>query len=200
MMCSNSNEIQTNIFEYIDVELPQSINEINGQKLLHIGDTESCQFPYYKKIIEMVRPNIILHTGDMVDELKVGRISGLEKEYFSKLKILADIMISSGARLIIVPGNNDISEYITQLFPNAEIFNENSVVNIDGVECRIGHQSTNMTFDKEWNFYGHTIRKGEWDYEMNKSGNKRLFNARKDSYVCSIKEGIFDVIKLPKIN
>ena len=95
-----------------EIELPEWLAECRGPKILHIGDTESLLYPYYIKLIEEVKPDIILHTGDMADEVKVGRIPGTECEYLTKIMVLLDAMQRSGARMIIVPGNNDLPREI----------------------------------------------------------------------------------------
>ncbi len=181
------------------IELPSGISEIKGIKLLHIGDTYSKHYPFYKKLIELVKPDIILHTGDMADEVKVGRMPETEYEYISKTKAMLGYLRDSGARIIIVPGNNDLPEAIKKLLPTAEVYPINSVITLDGEECRIGHQVTRMTFDKKWSFYGHGFTGEEWSYEKNQEGGQLRFNAYWGAFVCSLSENKFYKIPLPKI-
>ena len=182
-----------------DIDLPKEIEDIKGVKLLHIGDTDSKHYPFFKKLIDMVKPDIILHTGDIADEVKVGRMPETRYEYRSKIKFILDCLADSGARVIVVPGNNDVEEDIREIMPNAEIYSKNSVITIDGVECRIGHQVMSMTFDKMWSFYGHGFTGEDWDYSKNVSGSECRFNACLGSFVCSLSEDKFYIIKTPKI-
>jgi len=188
-----------------DLTLPDTIGNIRGKKLLHIGDTASYEYPYYKKLIEVLHPDIILHTGDLADEVKVGRIPGTKNEYLSKALVLLEILRSSGAEIIIVPGNNDLPEEIKRLIPEAKVYGMNSTVKIDGVECRIGHMVSKMTFDQKWNFYGHGFTGDEWatgedwHYENNVKGVHCRFNACAGSFICSLSEDFYDIIPIPKI-
>jgi len=180
-----------------ELALPEEIGELTGTKILHIGDTYSADYPYYRKLIEEVKPDIILHTGDMSDEVKVGRIPGTEYEYISKITQLISVMNESGARLIIVPGNNDLPDEIKRLSPNAEIYPVNTVITIDGVECRIGHQVLRMTFDKKWSFYGHGLTGETWAPENNAVGGEIRLNVMHGSTVCSLSDGRFFRIPRP---
>lgn len=183
-----------------EFEIPEGVKNIKGTKLLHIGDTESRAFPYFKRLIDELKPDIILHTGDVTDEVKVGRIPGTRYEYRSKIKVILDIIDKSTARrVIIVPGNNDVPEDIQEFIPRAEVYPRNSIVEIDGVECRIGHEVMKMTFDRRWAFYGHGFTGEEWDYSQNVKGGECRFNACLGSFVCSISENEFYIIPVPKI-
>ena len=181
------------------IDIPEEAESIKGKKLLHIGDTDSRLYPYYKKLIETVKPDIILHTGDMADEVKVGRIPETRFEYLRKIEKIIGYMRASGARVIIVPGNNDLPDEIKKIAPDMEVYHRNSVIVLDGEECRIGHQVMNMTFDKKWHFYGHGFTGEEWSYEKNVPGEECRFNACLGSFICSISENKFYMLPIPKI-
>ena len=182
----------------IEPKIPEGVSSIKGQKLLHIGDTESRLYPYYKKLIEEVKPDIILHTGDFADEVKVGRIPEARYEYLIKLEWFSDMLNKSGARLIIVPGNNDLEDEIKKLMPSAEVYPINTAININGVDCKIGHQVLKMTFDKEWSFYGHGYTGEEWQYAKNTANGEKRFNVCADSYIVSLEERKFYRIPDPR--
>ena len=186
------------IGEYIpEIVIPETVNDIKGTKVLHIGDTYSYHYPYYAKLIDMVKPDIIIHTGDMADEVKVGRIKGTRNDYISKIKVIAEIMSNSGAELYVVPGNNDLPDEIVRILPEAKMCKLDEVITIDGVECRVGHQVQRITFDKKWHFYGHGFTGEEWSHDMNKPGGLCRFNAYRGATVCSLAENYFELIEIP---
>lgn len=181
-----------------ELPLPEGIREIRGQKILHLGDTNSRFYPCYCKLIEEVKPDIILHTGDMADEVKAGRIPGTRYEYVTKIRVLLDAMNASGARLIIVPGNNDLPDEIRKLSPGAELYPVNTVLTLDGVECRVGHQVSLMTFDKDWSFYGHGLTGDSWRLEDNAPGKPCRFNTSFGSFLYCLSEGKYFHIPTPR--
>ena len=92
----------------------------SDKKLLCIGNTRSCHYPYIQKIIETVKPQIIVHTGNFVEEVKAGYIPGVREEYAQGAAQLAEILKNAGAETIyVIPGSNDIPEVLEQLLPFA---------------------------------------------------------------------------------
>ncbi len=179
-----------------EIELPAWLNTIKGKKILHIGDTESWRYHFYRKLINRVRPDVIIHTGDMSDEVKAGRMSEVKDEYVYKISYMAEMLKASGAELIIVPGNNDISEEIKRLIPEASVVKNNTLIDLDGAECRVGHEVSSMIFDKKWSFYGHGFTGDHWEPSMNQEGGELRFNACYGPVVCSIKDGKFHQFSL----
>ena len=180
-----------------EIVLPEGVETITGTKILHIGDTFSIDFPHVFKIIDMVKPDVIIHTGDMVEEVKAGRKPEVRYEYISKVKSLLEHMKNSGARIIIVPGNNDLPDELVKMLPNAEFYPENTVLTFDGVECRVSHNLQAMTYDKKWSFYGHGFRGETWSLEKNVAGEECRFNAYWGTFICSLAENKFYMIPLP---
>ena len=43
-----------------------------GEKVLHIGDIDSSDYGYAKMLIDGIKPDVIIHTGDLADEIKAG--------------------------------------------------------------------------------------------------------------------------------
>lgn len=160
-----------------EVSLPEEYEALSGPRVLHIGDTNSYFYGYYKKLIEAVKPDVIIHTGDMADEVKVGNCPNIRGEYLHKIKIITDMMNKSGARLVFCSGNNDLMDEVKLLCHTAEIYEENDVVDIFGTECRIGHYVTKMTFDKELAFYGHSTADDHWKKTFNCEGLPCRFSA-----------------------
>lgn len=182
-----------------EIELPRWVSAGEGNLLLHISDTPSRHYPYYRELIKRVAPKVLIHTGDMADEVKVGRIEGVREEYLAKMSVMCEIIRSSMAeRAIIVPGNNDLYDEIVARAGSREVYRENKVVEIAGRECRLGHSVRHITFDKEWSFYGHGFTGETWAYESNRVGGECRFNACFGSTVINLDTGEFYQIELPE--
>lgn len=150
------------------VEVPDEILTSKSIKLLHISDTHSESYCFYEELIAKVKPDIIIHTGDFVDEVKVGRMINTEQEYEEGLARITEILKNSGAKQIyITSGNNDLPDMIQRYMPFAEYVQPNSVVNICGIQCAIGHECYNTTAEAQWSFYGHGLTGETWSADMN---------------------------------
>lgn len=82
-----------------------------GPVLLHLSDTPSQIYPDLRRVIAALRPAYIVHTGDLVDNLKLELRPSLARRYDHELRQLKAIVDGSGARRVIfVLGNHDSPE------------------------------------------------------------------------------------------
>lgn len=170
-------------------------------RIFHISDTSSFYYPYYEKLIREVKADIIIHTGDFSDELKVGRIKACHEEYKQKVRIISDILKGSGAgKLYGVCGNNDIEAVMTDALPECEFVSPGSVIDICGIKCALGHGHTDIIGDFEWAFYGHGITGEAWSADKNniKEGVCR-FNAIWSFSVIDLPERSWYGIEYPEV-
>ena len=178
-----------------EIPLPD-LSQLRGERILHIGDTESATYPYYRKLIELVRPDVILHTGDLADEVKIGRELHRRDEYVQKSAEMLSMMRASGARVILVSGNHDLPEEIARLAPEAELYIGTGEVTLDGVPCRIGHRVDDMVFDRQYCFYGHGMAHDPWRWGFNQAGGQYRFNVAFGSFICDLASGVF--LRIPR--
>jgi predicted phosphodiesterase len=146
-----------------------------------------------------VKPDVIIHTGDMADEVKVGRMPEVRDEYIEKIAEMAEILNDSGAeKIYIVPGNNDLPDEISRLVPTAQMMKNSWRIEVDGIEGRVGHQVTSINYDKQWAFYGHGYTGETWRYEQNREGGECRFNACNGAFIVSFKDNKYYKVDLPK--
>ena len=97
------------------LQIPEAVSTATGKKLLLLGNTRSVHYPYIRQVIHTVKPQIIVHAGNFVNEVKAGSIPNTQAEYTCGLMQLAEILKQSGAETIYAaPGENDISQVLTQ--------------------------------------------------------------------------------------
>lgn len=178
------------------IPLPD-LSAYTGELVLHIGDTESWEYPCLRHLFELVRPDVILHTGDMADEVKIGRHPEYRYEYVRKISVLLDMMKQTGARLVIVPGNHDLAEEIIRLAPEAEVYPAGSEVILSGVPCRVGHEVRKMVFDRKYCLYGHGMAGEKWRYSMNIPGGHCRFNVAFGTFFYDLANDRFSRIGRP---
>ena len=151
-----------------DMVIFEEIAKEKGTKLLHISDTQSYTYPYVKKMIEVIKPDIIIHTGDFVDEVKAGRMINTRDEYEEGVKEICNILTNSGAKEIYaVCGNNDICEIVNKYLPGANVSMPGNKVNICGIDCLLVHGPSQVEGEFEWAFYGHGLTEETWSPDRN---------------------------------
>ncbi|WP_367884326.1 metallophosphoesterase [Thermococcus sp. JCM 11816] len=102
--------------------------------LLHISDTPERTYPpRIAQLIDELHPDYIVHTGDLVDNIKLERRPDLKPPlYVGGVRKLARILKGSGgAELYIVPGNEDDPEVLKEYFEGS-VVEPGTVVEIEG--------------------------------------------------------------------
>lgn len=150
-----------------DINVPEELQREKGLKLLHIGDTLSTTYPWYRSLIKAIRPDVIIHTGDSADELKVGRKTEVREEYLDRVQVLLDILKESGSKVYWVPGNNDLPEEIAARAPFLEVLQPDTVISMEGKEICVAHSREQITKKADIYLYGHSSRYEVWSDERN---------------------------------
>ncbi len=180
-----------------EISLPEGF-EVGRRYLLHIGDTNAWHYRYFRKLIELTKPEVIVHTGDMADEVKVGRIPGTEYEYLFKVGKLLEIFENSGARrVIVVPGNNDLPDEVKKRMPRVEIMEQGEIFTDGKFSFWIKHYVNGLDSDADFMLYGHSLKNDRWNVDMNAVGSQCRFNALWGSFLIDLDSGEFYCFKRP---
>lgn len=105
-------------FYYMIGRVPADLHEkeLKGKKLLHISDTPSSFYGELARIIDILKPDYIVHTGDLVDDIKLelfpGSLPRYEREVNRLIKLLEQ---SSAERLYLALGNHDDASTVEKL-------------------------------------------------------------------------------------
>lgn len=147
--------------DYFKVEIPDTLLKTDGFKLLHIGDTHSATYPFFRYLIRQIRPDVIIHTGDTADEDKVGSDTSVREPYLQKASMLTDILNEADCPVYWVPGNNDLPEEIAKLAPFFKIVQPDTVLDIEGLKICVTHSRQQITKKADYYLYGHARVRGE---------------------------------------
>ena len=126
--------------------------------VMHVGDTPESVYRFIEELIDEHRPDVIIHTGDLVDNVKLERRPDLKPAYEAGLRKLARILKGSGARLYIIPGNEDDPELVKRFFGDS-VSEPGSVVEIGGKTFVLGHCWQDVADkDADFKLYGHNFK------------------------------------------
>ncbi|ASJ12181.1 metallophosphoesterase [Thermococcus thioreducens] len=127
-------------------------------KVMHISDTPESVYRFLDGIIGKTRPDYIIHTGDLADNVKLERRPELVPLYKGALRKLARVLKGSGAVLYIVPGNEDDPELLREFFGDS-VVEPGTVIEIEGSRFALGHTWREVA-EKEADFrlYGHNFK------------------------------------------
>ncbi|MCT4593305.1 MAG: metallophosphoesterase [Anaeromicrobium sp.] len=149
------------IFSHIigNIYIPKDILHINDPILLHISDTPTILYGPIKKLIHEINPTYIVHTGDLVDNIKLEFYPSKIDSYSSSLPRLIEILESSKAKEIYIGlGNHDKKEVVQDLCNRSILIDSCSKVNIGGISMNISHYPNKVTLDPgTFNLFGHNV-------------------------------------------
>lgn len=134
------------------------ISASDETRVMHVSDTPESVYRFIEGLIEKTGPDYLIHTGDMADNVKLERRPDLRPLYEGALRKLARVLKGSGARLYVVPGNEDDPELVREFFGDA-VVEPGTVVEIEGFRFALGHTWKDVV-DKEADFrlYGHNFK------------------------------------------
>ncbi len=136
-------------------QLRGSLDEV---LLLHIGDTPESVYAFLDRLISEYRPDFIVHTGDLVDNIKLERRPELRPAYKAGLRKLARVLKASGAKLFIVPGNEDDPALVREFFAES-VVEPGTIVEIAGKTFALGHTWRDVVGkEADFRLYGHNFK------------------------------------------
>lgn len=142
--------------------VPQFLQHPKESQLLHLSDTPSSTYRGIKKLIEDIRPSVIIHTGDLVDQIKLEYMPFRYEEYEKQAIELLEILRKSGADVYIVLGNHDDHRIKSHLKEedSIRIFDEEALLSFGFGKIAIGHDLKILELKgADYYLYGHTFKK-----------------------------------------
>ena len=147
-------------YPYIRKEL---LNDIKGPILLHISDTPVDIYKYIFRIINVLKPQYIIHTGDMADNIKLEIYKNRIDEYTKGVDKLVEFLEKNEfSKTYYILGNHDDYETVSKLTKRGEILNE-GVLTIEGCNIAIGHYHREYSNKIDFNLYGHSFEPNHYE-------------------------------------
>lgn len=158
------------------VKVPSEIQNRSGEILLHVGDIPIWEFPYMRRLIKKVKPDILVHTGDLVDNLKVSRIPEDIPAYKKSAASLIRHMEKHAKEVYIVPGNNDLEDFINETVTKSKIIPANTCMEIRGIPFLLCHRVLDIDGEAKFYLYGHGPTGDTHPFEENGKDGKYYSN------------------------
>lgn len=149
--------------------IPPELSEYKEKTLLHISDTPACFYAELKILIDILKPAYIVHTGDMVDNIKLALYPTSICEHEKWIKRLAAIFADSGAEIVLALGNHDNLDIASKNFKGSRIIKGAETIDIENLSFRISHMPEGILQNPgQYNLFGHdlTLKSGCVDSKL----------------------------------
>lgn len=182
-----------NKFSY-QYQLPEEVLNVEETVVMHISDTPAVIYDFIFNVIDEVQPDIIIHTGDLVDNLKLENNPALINEYRTELPVLIYELEERNIETYIVPGNHDSIGFLEEQVEDLKIINKQNYINIEGERLGVAHTIKDLPNDTLINLYGHNMKRVNTG-KMVKSTRKKYLNG-----ICNIHFIILPSLKVHQIS
>lgn len=141
------------------MSMPVHLEEFKGRCLLHVSDTPATFYGDLKRLVKFLRPSCLVHTGDLVDDVKLAIRPGsawlFRERLVSLFRAIESVPLESVA---IACGNHDIPEAIRMAAPDCMLFEGGGRVRMCGIDLALGHSIDELSSPPaDYNLYGHDI-------------------------------------------
>lgn len=138
------------------------LKDIKRPVLLHISDTPVDSYNYIFKIINILKPEYIVHTGDMADNIKLGIYKDkINYYYIGVKKLIEGLEKNEFSEIYYVLGNHDDYDIVRQLTKRGTILEE-SILTINGCSLEVGHYFKKYIYKADFNLFGHSLEPGHY--------------------------------------
>lgn len=127
----------------------------SGDKILHVSDTPDIALSFIKHLIRLIKPKYIIHTGDVVDNIKLEMSRTKLDLYHRGVKqfVKSTTDISSYYCL----GNHDDVEILNQ-YINRSYLVKDKVVELGGLRLAISHYYKSLiNYEADFFLFGHNM-------------------------------------------
>ncbi|MCT4583749.1 MAG: metallophosphoesterase [Peptostreptococcaceae bacterium] len=154
------------------IHIPKHLKKIlinnENEKILHITDTTRSTFYGIKKLIKDIKPTYIIHTGDLVDDIKL-ELSPRSEFIYEKyvLEILKIMLDENVKKIYIALGNHDRKNIIDKHINNnlkeedkkrIVLIEDIKDLEIQNIKCTLSHYPHRIKEQNtDFNFFGHSL-------------------------------------------
>ncbi|MGI6703706.1 MAG: metallophosphoesterase [Clostridia bacterium] len=139
------------------INVPGELESSGEFKVLHLSDTPSTIYPAITDMLAALRPDAIIHTGDIADDIKLGDSRRYLRQYRRTVEPFLKSLALSTAQFYIVPGNHDSEPFIESNVPPGSVVNPGFVINIGGTSFGVAHYLSDLPDGARYNLYGHNL-------------------------------------------
>lgn len=151
-------KVKQNINLFLNrVYIPREILRLQRPIVVHISDTPEEIYPYLYQLIKQIQPEYLIHTGDIVDNLKLEIVPDFEPDYHKSLKgFIENLEAMNLHKIYYVSGNHDQTDKIKNLTKEGVVM-EQGIIQLEGKSFYLNHFYTRDKPETDYYLYGHSF-------------------------------------------
>lgn len=138
--------------------IPSDLLQSTEKKILHISDTPTLLYPAVKDLVRTLKPDVVIHTGDLADDIKLELFPHNIEAYERAVKVfIRMIKEETAGGMYIVPGNHDSVEIISKYIDKSRLVKEGEIITVGSCRVGLAHSSDKLPEGAQFNLYGHNF-------------------------------------------
>jgi len=171
--------------------LSQALRELPRPLAVHVSDTPSQSYTFLFRLFRQLEPEYLIHTGDMVDEIKLEVRPSQVDAYKTVIgKFIQEVESLNFREIYIVPGNHDHVDTIVEASARSVVLPEKSWARLEGYDFFLSHHYDETEVEADFYLFGHNFPE-----DTGVRGKTLKLNGLSAIHVISLEKG--RVVKIP---
>jgi predicted phosphodiesterase len=137
---------------------PQVPDEIlaSSSCLIHVSDTPASFYPFLFRLLKIIKPAVLVHTGDLMDQIKLEHRSYMINCYQEQIqRYLPRLEQMPVNTIYLVPGNHDNPHIIANTCRRSRLVPASSLIKFGPFNIGLAHQPQYLPAGADFSLYGH---------------------------------------------
>jgi predicted MPP superfamily phosphohydrolase len=168
-----------------------------SNKVLHISDTPFMMFQYLKRVLRRLKPAWVIHTGDLVDDIKLEMRPKMLDLYKKKVAKLINLLSEGDSGVILVTGNHDHLPTLLEMTASSpiQVWSKPGLLYLGNFHFYIAHKYEEISPERsEYNLYGHNLERKSY---IDESTNKFYLNGLEYMNLIDLESGDVESLHYP---
>ncbi len=174
------------------VYIPRLVLRMNRPIVMHISDTPEEIYPYLYNLLEKLKPDYLIHTGDIVDNIKLEIVPKLEPDYHQALEGFINNLESLDInKIYYISGNHDQRAKIESFTDKGTVLEE-GIIAIENNKFYLNHFFVKESPKADFYLYGHSF-----EPKSHRKGQEIRLNGLEAIRVISLKNNVIKKLPYP---
>ncbi len=146
------------IIKYLknEISIPREVVSSREYKVLHVSDTPSQIYRPIILLLQDLKPDMFIHTGDLADDIKLELNPGYGRLYARTVSPFLQRVKEIIPNTTVIPGNHDAVSFLKRIKPSLNILSPGTT-EIQNHTFGVAHDINDLPEEADFMLYGHNF-------------------------------------------
>lgn len=153
---ANTSRLKERLDNLLTPPVPAEVLASPAACLVHVSDTPAVFYPYLFRLLKKLRPAVLIHTGDLMDQIKLENNAYLSDFYQEQIqRYLPQLERMPVGTIYLIPGNHDNTAVLTHTCQRSQVLPASSLVQFGSLKIGVAHEPQHLPAGADFGLYGH---------------------------------------------